>query len=210
VLFRSAVPIIDPWLLAVLLAAAALPFFFGLISEEIGARRPNRGRGLAIFALVFLLGWFGLRGVMHSRAVAILDARLYHGLVPDRVGAFASLGSPFRWNGVVQTSEGWNVTALNALEDFDPDTARAYYWPESDPALSAARTTHTAQVFLDFARFPYTYVEPDEGGYRVVFRDLRFQDALAASKGFVAEVREDQRFRVVEQWFSFRSPDNVR
>lgn len=206
----DAVPIIDLWLLGVLLAAALLPVFFGMITEEIGARRGNRGRGTAIFALVFLLGWFGLRGLMHARAVAVLDARLYSGLVPQRVGAFATVANPFRWHGVVQTSEGWKLADVNVLEEFDPDSARTFYRPEAGPALESARTTRTARVFLDFARFPYSYAEPAGDGYRVIFRDLRFHSAGSGGKAFVAEILENTQFQVTAQSFSFRPPRNVR
>jgi len=206
----DAVPIVDLWLLGVLLAAALLPFFFGMISEEIGARRGARGRSAAIFALVFLLGWFAFRGVMHARAVAVLDARVYNGLVSERIGAFATVGNPFRWHGVVQTSEGWKVVEVNVREEFDPDLARTYYWPEPSPALESARAARAARVFLDFARFPYSYAEPTGDGYRVVFRDLRFHSAGSRGKSFVAEILENAQFQVTAQSFSFRPPKNVR
>lgn len=206
----DAVPIIDPWLLAGLGLAVVLPSFFALISEEIGDRSQRRGRGAAIFALAFLLAWFGFRGLMHARAAAALDAHIYHGLTPTSIGAFADYRNPFHWHGVVQTSRGWEVADIDVLEEFDPDTARPYYLPEDSPALEAARATPTARVFVDFARFPYSYAERSDEGYRVVFRDLRFQQNVGGSKAFVASILETPRFQVTAESFSFRPPENVR
>jgi inner membrane protein len=206
----DAVPIVDSWLLAALLAAVLLPHFFRMISEEVGERRKETGRDAAILALCFLLAWFGLRGVLHARAVATMDAHLYHGFLPQRIGAFASLGNPFLWHGVVQTSEGWQAADVNLLDNFDPSLARTYYWPEPSPALDAARLTRTARTFLDFARVPYSYVEQTDNGYRVVFRDLRFQISILGGRGFVAEIAENGNFQVLRESFSFRAPRWVR
>ncbi len=121
-----------------------------------------------------------------------------------------TLGNPFEWHGVVQTAEGWKLVDVNVLRDFDPESARAYYWPEPSPALESARATRTGRVFFDFARFPYSYVQPTEDGYRVIFRDLRFHTAGTRGKAFVAEITENPQFQVTVQSFTFRPPRNVR
>ena len=203
----DAVPIVDLWLLLALAAALVLPSLFRLISEEIGAPRTG-GRGAAWFAVAFLLAWFGFRGLCHARALALLDAHVYHGLEPRQVGAFASFTNPFRWNGVVETAETWEVVEVNLLEEFDPRRSRTYYPPEPSLPLEAARQSRTGQIFLNFARFPYSYVEPQgspgaERSYEVVLRDLRFESPIAGRKGFVARIVLDQDLTVLEERFQF-------
>lgn len=205
----SAVPVLDLWLLLVLAAGLALPYLFRLISEEIGAPGTS-GRGGAWFVLGFLLIWFGFRGLCHARALAVLDAHLYHGRQPRQVAAFADVANPFRWHAVVETAETWEVTEVNLLEEFDPRRSRAYYPPEPSPPLRAARQSRTAQIFLKFARFPYSYVEPIEQGYEVVLRDLRFEYNITGRKGFVARIVLDHKLTVLEEQFRFRPTKPVR
>ena len=205
----GAVPIVDPWLWLVLAVALALPSLFRLISEEIGAPRTG-GRGAAWFAVAFLLAWFGVRGLCHARALAVLDAHIYDGLEPREVGVLADFVNPFRWHGVVETAEAWEVVEVNLREEFDLRRSRTYYPPEPSPPLEAARQSRTGQIFLNFARFPYSYVEPTERGYEVVLRDLRFEPAFSGRKGFVARIVLDQDLTVLREQFQFRPTGPIR
>ena len=205
----GAVPIVDLWLWLVLAAALTLPSLFRLISEEIGAPHTG-GWGAAWFAVAFLLAWFGFRGLCHARALAVLDAHVYKGLEPRQVGVLADFGNPFRWNGVVETAETWEVVKVNLLEEFDPRRSRTYYPPESSLPLEAAHQSRTGKIFLNFARFPYSYVEPTERGYEVVLRDLRFEPAFSGRKGFVARIVLDQDLTVIREQFQFRPSEAVR
>jgi inner membrane protein len=205
----DAIPIIDLWLLVVLASALTLRYLFRMISEEVGAQRGS-GRGAAIFAVAFLLAWFGFRGVLHARAAAMLDAHVYNGLEPQRVGAFADMGNPFRWHGVVQTAETLDLADLNPLGEFEGTPARTYYPPAPSPALEVARQTRVGRIFLAFARFPWAYVQPTEDGYLVVMRDLRFEQTPRGRKGFVAEFRLTPSLTVVSQVFYFQPPEPVR
>ncbi len=205
----DAIPIVDVWLLAALAAGLAIPHLFRLISEEIGERR-SAGRGGAFFALAFLAAWFGFRGLLHARAEDILNSHLYRGLEPRQVGAFADIANPFLWHGVVETSETWELAPLNLLEEFDSQRSRTHYPPEPSAALQAAQLTATARIFLDFARFPYGYVEPTETGYKVVMRDLRFDYNIAGPKGFVTRVELDSGLRPRREDFRFRPAPDVR
>jgi inner membrane protein len=66
----SIVFIFDPLMFVLLLGALIMPWLFGLVNAEVGAKKqPFRGRGWAIAALVGVLGWWGLREVEHQRAV---------------------------------------------------------------------------------------------------------------------------------------------
>ena len=63
-----------------------------LVNTEIGARTKSAGRGFAIFALLFLALYNVGRGVLHARAVATLDSRIYAGAAPQRVAALPGPG----------------------------------------------------------------------------------------------------------------------
>jgi inner membrane protein len=72
----SIVFIFDPVMFAILLGALTLPWLFGLVGTEVGARRqrfPARGWGIA--ALLGVAAWWGLREVEHARAVTMAMAQ---------------------------------------------------------------------------------------------------------------------------------------
>ena len=175
------VNIIDLWIWAVLLLAAVAPALSRLVSSEIGAKAGS-GRGIAIFALVFLVLYISGRGVLHERAVTVLESRLYGGRVPRRVAAFPSGPvNPFRWEGLIETETFFGQFDVNLLGDFDPDSGRILYKPELSPAeeaaARAARETYAFRVFLDFSQFPFwtfSRTDPAEEGVRVTAVDLRF------------------------------------
>jgi len=198
----------DLWLWAVLLVAALAPLVARLVSSEIGARSGS-GRGLAVFALLFFVGLGVWRYLLHERAVAVLDARLYQGVAPERVAAFPSRGSPWRWRGLVETPALYALYDLDLRKEFDPAEGRLFFRPEPGPAEAraweAARRTRDFDIFLRFARYPFRrfspLVEPEQG-LRVEVMDLRFGDPAAEAFAARAEVGADGRVR--RSGFTFR------
>src|ERR1035441_10559661 len=70
----SFVFIAEPLLWALFFLALVMPWLFGLIGGEIGARRkPFRGRGWAIFALIGMVLLWGWRWAEHGHARAMLE-----------------------------------------------------------------------------------------------------------------------------------------
>ena len=68
----SIVFIFDPLMFLLLVAGLLLPTLFGLIGQEVGARRSRfRGRGWARAALVSVLLLWSLRWVEHDRAIRL-------------------------------------------------------------------------------------------------------------------------------------------
>ncbi len=195
--------IIDPWIWIVLGIAAVWPLLSRLVSSEIGAP-AHPGRGIAIFALVLLVGYEGARFLMHGRAVAELDARVYQLKPPDRVAAFATFANPFVWSGLVETPGFYMLHRVNLLEQFDPTAGRIFYKPEHVPAMDAAKQTRPFQVFLAFAQYPYWQTGPaDEpaGATIVEVTDLRF--GAPPAPGFVARALVGPDLRVLESDFSY-------
>ncbi|HOL70874.1 MAG TPA: metal-dependent hydrolase [Bryobacteraceae bacterium] len=199
--------IVDLWIWAVLLLAAAAPALSGLVSSEIGARSGG-GRGIAIFALFFLVAYSGGRYILHQRAVAILDSRIYDGRAAVRVAAFPRPANPFAWTGLVETATWYSFYDLNLLGDFDPAAGRKFYKTEPNPAevaaAEAAKRTETFRAFLNFSQFPFwrfTAVDEPEAATRVEVMDLRFGDP--ANPRFVASAIVTEDGRVERAAFSF-------
>jgi inner membrane protein len=200
----------DLWIWAALIVAAVAPLLARLVSSEIGAR-PGSGRGFAIAALCFLLLYPFGRYLLHERAIAVLDSRVYDGSAPTRVAAMPDSFNPFRWRGIVETAPAYSVHEVNLLGDFDPGAGRILYKPEPGPressAAAAARQTEAFRVFLNFSQYPYWRFSPapdlDEG-IRVDAMDLRF--GAPPSPGFMATAIVDRNGRVVESRFNYAPP----
>jgi inner membrane protein len=194
----------DVWMWAVLLLAALAPLLSRLVSAEIGAKSGS-GRGLGVFALLFLLAFPAARWVLHERAVAELDARLYEGQTPTRVAALPTSFNPFAWRGLVETGSFYAVSQVNLLGEFDPAAARIFYKPEPSPpeaaAAAAARRTEAFRVFLDFSRYPMWRFRPVEGGIRVEAIDMRFGTPDAPA--FMAHAVVSPDGRVLESGFRY-------
>src|SRR5215472_10298282 len=107
--------IVDPLILAALFLGLVTPGLFGLITEEVGARKPQfRGRGGAIFAFVCMAVVLLVRDYQHRRAVSALNSITYRGQDPSRVSAFANPLNPFAWNGVVETRDFFELVPVNS------------------------------------------------------------------------------------------------
>lgn len=202
-------PLFDLWIWSVALLAIVGPMLGRLVSSEIssGTARPRHyGRGFAWFALAFLLLYNCGRSVLHERAVATLDARVYQGSAPSRVGAFPEI-NPWRWRGLVETPDFNAVADVDLTENFEPARAAIYQKPDPDPALDAARRTHVFQEFLQFSQFPLWRVSPApelENGKLVELLDLRFGDPL--TPGFMVSALVDSGLRVVRTDYTWGLP----
>jgi inner membrane protein len=205
--------IFEPLLYVFFLAGLALPALFALINEEIGARRRGpRGQVGAIVALVLMVGLWGVRDYQHRRAVAALDARLYHGAEPLRVSAFPYYLNPFKWYGVVETEQFYERVIVDSLvPEVDPAArSETRYKQEETPVLEAAKDTRLGRVYLDWAQYPVLEVEPREAGqtgYMVRFYDLRFEyPDLGRRRDHTlgARVLLDQNLHEVAEWFGSR------
>ncbi|HXN49708.1 MAG TPA: metal-dependent hydrolase [Bryobacteraceae bacterium] len=198
----------DYWILGMLLLAAVVPWFSRLVMSEIGAR-PGTGRGWAIVALCFIALYGTGRYMLHERAMAELEARLYGGLEPLRVAAEPGPLNPLQWRGIVETAPFYEIFDVNLLQEFDPADGRIFYKPEPDPrqaaAAAAARKTPAFRAFLDFSQLPYwrfSDLDQPANGILVELTDLRF--GTPVRPGFVASAVVDSAGRVVESGFSYR------
>lgn len=192
--------VVDLWIWAALLLGILGPYIGRLVGGEITSgtlRDRHPGRGGAIFALSFVLLYDCGRAVLHTRAVAILESRIYQGAVPARVAALPNEVNPLRWKGLVETADFYAVEDVDLAADFDPTRATYLPKPDPDPAIDAARRTRTFQEFLRFVQYPFWRVEPvpdAEGVKEVVLTDMRFQT-------FVARARVNSNLQVLAESF---------
>lgn len=191
--------IIDPWMLLILALAIAAPWLSGLVSAEIGGKKPaGPRRGWAIFALVAILAYEGFREASHARAVAMMESRLYGDQAASRITAVPGGIDPMRWRGVVETQNSVLDVDVLVTGDYDPGSGEVDYKAPDSPALEAARKTDTFQAFAKFNQLPFWKVTSAGGNTRVQLIDLRFgtpqragfaTSALIAPDGRVLESR---------------------
>lgn len=177
--------IVDAWVWVLLALCLAVPWISALVSSEIGAQ-AGKGRAVAVVVLCSLsLYGFG-RYLLHERAVAVLDSRIYQSETPRRVAAMPTAANPFRWTGLVEGKQFFQVyPRLNLLEEFNPSEGTIFYKPEAGPEIKRAAEMEQFRIFLGFAQWPLWSVTPvaePEGGVQVKLVDLRFGD----SRSFLA------------------------
>ncbi len=91
------------------------------------------------------------------------------------MGAFPSPLNPFRWHGVAETKSAFAGVTITLLgPDGRKEAAAIYNKPDPSPALEAALATRSAELFIEWARFPHAQVSPFGEGWRVELRDLRY------------------------------------
>lgn len=203
--------IIEPLILAVLFAALVLPWIFGLVGEEIGARhRGPRGRGAAIAALLFVVALWGVRDFEHRRALAALNAVEFHGEPSSRVAAFPYMVNPFQWAGVAETSTAFISMHVDSLRpEVDPgNSAQSYYKPNpteaAQPARDVARNTALGRAYTEWARFPLLEVEhlsTPAPATLIHFIDVRFLYPDGRRRPLQAFVLLDSQLHVESEGF---------
>ena len=207
--------IIDPLMLLALFLGLVLPSLFGLISEEVGAKKGRfRGAGGARFALVCLAALISVRAFEHARAVTALQSLTYHGEDAVRVSAFPNPFNFFSWNGVVETRDFFELLPVNAdAGEVDPhNRAVVRYKPQETAVTLAAKKSYLGRVYLDWAQYPLVHQSKLEGNrYLVTFTDLRFSSAHALRRRLAnpltGYVVLDSALRVEQQGMGPPNPD---
>ena len=199
------VSVIDPWIWILLSATLLWMLLARLVSSEIGAR-PGAGRGLACAALAVLCGYEFGRWVLHERAVATLESRIYEGQTPRRTFAFPSAMNPMRWTGLVEIRSGYMLHSIDLSTDFDSTAGRMMYWPEPSSEIEAARQTPAFQGFRAFSQAPFlrvTRLPEPEGAVQVEAVDLRFG---VPGEGRFTAMAVVAGGKVIESRFQFTPP----
>jgi inner membrane protein len=196
--------LIDLWIWAAFFVALVGPLLVRLVNAEIGAAGAGARRAFAIFALVFMALYDGGRAVAHTRAVAMLDSRLYGGAAPVRVAALPGPANPLAWRGLVETREAYLVEDVSLMDELDPTRGSTFYKAEPGPAITAANRTVVFRDFFRFSQYPLERAEPvadPEGGTEVEAMDMRFGTPVRPA--FVAQAIVGGRMEVRQAWFSY-------
>jgi membrane-bound metal-dependent hydrolase YbcI (DUF457 family) len=204
---------LDPWIVAILLAALLVPELLHLVGAEIGERstRP-RGRIGALIGFVTIIFYLGLRAYFHGDVIALLESRTFQGEIAQRTGAFPEAISPVSWHGIVETARGLHELSVTVgpIESFDPESAETSYKPSPSAALDAVEKTAAAKRFIAVAKFPKAFVESTAAGSRVEIRDLRFAAVGETRHEVVTVILLDANNHVVAQeiaWAGQVTPD---
>lgn len=200
------------WLiLAVLLLAAIWPLFSRMVGSEIGDRKQSPGRGIAIAALLFFSFFDIGRAVMHQRAIAQLESRLYDGFPPLNVAALPDKLNPFFWAGIVEAETSYRHLQVNTLGQLNTDAARIYFKPPPSPFVENTRNVQPFTFFLYFSRFPVWSVLPVSlkagEGKRIDLSDLRFGSPGEGSFHCIA--LENDTGTILQSWFTFGQGANL-
>lgn len=176
----SFVFVFEPVMFGLLLMALIAPWLFGLVSSEVGARRPAfRGRGWAITALAGIVLLWGFRAWERQQALTLARGADYGGAQVLRVTADPYPINPFRWQTVAETPLFFQTAMVDTLAGNVTSSAQAdvFYRPPTTLASLVAKRSWLGQVYLDWSK-PYTLVTEtgvDPDGLTVVtFRNLRF------------------------------------
>jgi inner membrane protein len=194
-------------MLMALAIGLVLPSLFGLISEEVGAKKSRfRGTGAARFALACLVFLIVARTYEHGRAVTALKSLTYNGEDAVRVSAFPNPLNLFAWNGVVETTNFFELLPVDSSAGVVDahNLAVVRYKPEETPVTLAAKKSRLGKVYLDWAKYPLVQqARLSEDRYLVTFTDLRFTtaEALRRRRGspLTGYVVLDSRLRVEDE-----------
>src|SRR5450432_41638 len=203
--------LLEPFLMAFLIAGLVVPAFSALINEDMGIRSKGpQGRISATLALLGVLAVWGVRDYEHRRAVNALNAYVYEKAEPLRASAYPNWWDPFRWNGVVETQKFYATTLVDSLQsEVDPNAEMQILYKPQDTAVTlAALNSQLGRLYLNWAQYPITETEPIETphpGYLVRFMDLRYSASpVTGRKTLSAGVELDNNLHVVAEIFGGR------
>jgi hypothetical protein len=189
-------------ILSILILAVAAPALAGLVTSEMGGRKRRApGRGWAWFALLAVLSYDTGRWLMHDRVVSLVDAYNYRGAPADRVSAFPVRFSVMRWRAVVEGAGFIYEAPVDLTGDYDAAGGHTEYPAVSSPAIDAAKTTRTFQVFESFNQLPFWSLLPVDDTVRVELLDLRF--GSLQNPGFEAVAFVEPDHRIARAYFRF-------
>ncbi len=165
-------PLPDPWLVIIALICAVAPLLSLLVGSEMGAPRRSTGRSAAITALVLMALWAGGRYLAYSRALAVLDSRMYDRQTPKRVAAIPNRWNPLAWRGLVETEKFTREVPVELWREFDPDAGRTHYRPDD---LEAVQSLEASEAYIRARgrmQWPVTQVIPGEQMREITRYDL--------------------------------------
>jgi inner membrane protein len=200
------VPLFDPWIFLVLLMSWAIPFLSRLINQEIGAT-TSRHSWVAVFGLILIVFYWGGKEYSRSEALRELKEERFATGEIQKAAVFPDIFSPFSWRGVVETTTAFHIVSMGTAWSNSPFSSKkgvVYHKLVPEPLLQALRNSPPAMVYFNFTRFPYGQFEETSDGYKLEFRDLRFEELYGPRKSrfkFICQL--DRSLKVVQESFFF-------
>jgi inner membrane protein len=184
-----------PTLIAVLWIATIVAF----IVLAIKGARERWGRKIAFVAIAFVLCYWSFLAFAHSRAMARGNeeaAKLAsaNGETVARLAAMPRLANPFRWDCVFETDRALYRFDLGLL---DAGTGSAVRYDKPGPELNGVvdyvSQQRSAQIFLNFARFPVLKLADPGCTTRTLVQlaDLRYTEPGRSRGSFALELPID-------------------
>src|SRR5260370_16119879 len=153
----SIVFIFEPVIFLLLLAALVAPALFGLVGNEVGARRsPFHGRGWAIAALTGIVALWGLRAVERQKAIQLAQSADYNNAPVLRVAANPYPMNPFRWQTIVETPLTYRLATPDTFNSTLATTPQAdiFHKPPTTLATLVAKRIWLGGVYLHWSPYP--------------------------------------------------------
>lgn len=184
-----------PRLIATLWIATIIAFIV-LFVKGVGQRWGTR---IAVVAVVFVVCYWSLLALAHSRAVAHGNAEAAkmataNGETVARLAAMPRLANPFRWDCVFETDRAMYRFELGLLQTGSQSAVR-YAKPGSElkEVVDFVSQQRPAQVFLNFARFPVMKLADPGCTTRTLVQlaDLRYTEPGKSRGSFALELPID-------------------
>jgi len=182
-----------------LIAVFWIVTIIAFIVLSIKGARERWGRNIAYVAIALVLCYWSSLAVAHSRAVArgneeAAKMASANGETVARLAAMPRLANPFRWDCVFETDRAMYRFDLGLLSDGVGDPVR-YEKPSPDlkPVVDYVSQQRSAQVFLNFARFPVLKLADPGCTTRTLVQlaDLRYTEPGRSRGSFALELPID-------------------
>ena len=184
------VMIIDPYIFGLLL--------FGLVFTLLKKHYSSR---IALAFLLLILTYIGFKAVLHQKAFALVEKYNFQNEKKIKFGAYPYFIplSPFRWVGVIESKDSFlmgNIDLLKNREKF----VRYEKAPEIE-VVKIAKNSRTAQIFLDFAKYPRLEVRKKDDKWEIIWYDLAF--SYFNNKRFVCKIVLSEDKKVLSESFRY-------
>ncbi len=155
--------IVDP----ILTAAFALPLVIAWRRPQVAARAVRIGLAAAILYLSLTSGAKAAAGARFTRELG------QRAIAANRISVIPRLFSPFRWTAVAEAPARLYQGVISPWSAAEPEI-RLYSQAARDGYVERSDAVESVQLFLQFARFPWTRHFQRGQEHIVEYRDLRF------------------------------------
>jgi inner membrane protein len=179
------------------------PIFFlliiGLIISWI--KRPYAFQ-IACIVLVIIAVYIGFRAVVQAKAENWVKNYPLQNEEKIKYGAYPYFfpPSPFKWWTVMETQDAFYINNLDLLDSDKSKPTRLEKISENE-WVEIAKKTKTAEVYLDFAKYPRLEVYQKDGNWVVEWDDLTF--GFFGRKGFLAQIIISEDKKILSESFRY-------